>query len=155
MPLPNMALLPTAGIRQGLARPGFPRGLRIDRKLNFPEVSSVSRGMETARDWAWETFGSADLGDARRVSRLVTLAEAAAERPGGKLTRVCRNAAEQEGAYRLIESGLIDGDELSRAMVEATARRCAEAKSLVVALDETGINRGSARQEEARPDAAP
>ncbi len=96
--------------------------------------------MENARDWAWETFGAARLGDARRVSRLVTLAEAAAEKPGCRLTDVCRNAAEREGGYRWLERGKVQAEALSQAIVEATARRCAGLEQLIIPIDQTGIS---------------
>ena len=96
--------------------------------------------METARDWACETFGDAELGDVRRTHRLMTLAEAAAERPAGCVTEVCRDAAEQEGAYRLLESGQLAAEELSRVVAAATARRCASVRQLYVAVDQTGIS---------------
>jgi Transposase DNA-binding len=54
---------------------------------------------DEAREWAYSEFGRAELGDARRTGRLVSMAAAAARRPGGKVLDVFRSSAERQGAY--------------------------------------------------------
>lgn len=79
--------------------------------------------MESA-DWARQEFGSARLGDTRRVDRLVTLAAAAVARPSGYVSAVANLGAERTGAYRLLGN-----DEVSVKEVSAAARRACISRS--------------------------
>ena len=60
------------------------------------------------KDWAQETFGDADLGDRRRVDRLIKLAQRAAKAPHGRISRVFRDTKEREGAYDFVENPGVD-----------------------------------------------
>lgn len=82
-------------------------------------------GREAARGWAREEFGFADLGDLRRNRRLVELAEAAANRPGGAVTTVFKKGAAREAAFRFLENKAVDPVEVGRAASLACARRVA------------------------------
>jgi hypothetical protein len=63
------------------------------------------RGMlQNEVSWARDTFGGAQLGDRRRVERLVAVAAQVACRPKGTVTAALQTSAEQEGAFRLLES---------------------------------------------------
>jgi len=95
--------------------------------------------MNTALQWARDTFGEAELGDVRRTDRLVRLAEAAASRPAGHVTRVCRDSAEREGAYRFLERGRFDPNELCRAVGQHAARASRGESVIHVAVDQTTI----------------
>lgn len=95
--------------------------------------------MESHVDWAESVFGDVDLGDVRRTARVVTMAEAVARRPAGHVTEVCRSAAEQEAAYRLLERGRVDVAELSQAVSRSAARRCGEHQLIHVAVDQTTV----------------
>ncbi len=57
-----------------------------------------------AKAWAQIEFGQAALGNSLRTSRLVMMAETAAQRPAGKVTEVFESSAAREGAYRFLES---------------------------------------------------
>jgi hypothetical protein len=46
-----------------------------------------------------EQFGDAELGDARRVERLIRIARRASETPGGKVSHVFSTAREPDGPY--------------------------------------------------------
>ena len=59
--------------------------------------------MESA-DWARQEFGSARLGDTRRVDRLVTLAAAAVARPSGYVSAVANLGAELSRPAHLTHS---------------------------------------------------
>ena len=52
--------------------------------------------------WAEETFGKTNLGDPRRTSRLVKLAETLANTPGKPFVNITESPADMEGAYRSI-----------------------------------------------------
>lgn len=89
--------------------------------------------------WADQTFGHADLGDERRVARLVTMAAAAASRPAGTVTKVFTRSAERGGAFRFLESTQVDAAAVAHAAHVATARRSVGAPWVYVALDGSSL----------------
>jgi hypothetical protein len=95
--------------------------------------------MDECGDWAEEVFGSADLGDARRTSRLVRMATEAMRWPSGKISEVYASPAERQGAYDFIESPDIEASAIGLAMAQSTARQCSEQDWVYVPLDGTSI----------------
>src|SRR5688572_8499219 len=95
--------------------------------------------MDECGDWAEEVFGSADLGDARRTSRLVRMATEAMRWPSGKISEVYASPAERQGAYDFIESPEIEASAIGLAMAQSTARQCSEQDWVYVPLDGTSI----------------
>jgi hypothetical protein len=95
--------------------------------------------MASARDWAEAEFGSAELGDLRRRSRLVLLAADAATRPSGKVTTTCASSASREGAFRFLESAAVRSSAIADCVHTATMRRCAAHKLVFVAVDGTSL----------------
>lgn len=89
--------------------------------------------------WATEEFGSAELGDPRRVRRLVGLAAAAATTPAGTVTGVLTSSAEREGAFRFLQSKHVDSCEVARASHETTVRRCQQYPWVYVPMDGSSI----------------
>lgn len=93
-------------------------------------VRNVKRGIgvdtytseKSATAWAQEEFGQANLGDARRTKRLISMAASASQFPSGKLTEVFQASADRQGAYKLVENEAVDGEAIAEAM------RCACAK---------------------------
>ena len=79
----------------------------------------------SAAAWAQEEFGKAEVEDARWRRRLVLVAERAARRPGGTVTGVISGAAERQGAYGLLESGVVPASAIGKGMFRACAERCA------------------------------
>jgi len=66
-------------------------------------------------DFAMETFGKTDLGDARRTQRLVDAAAALASHPGASIPVACaNNGARVEGFYKLIRNDAVDADMIRR-----------------------------------------
>ncbi len=55
--------------------------------------------MHSEVSWARETFGRSELGDRRRVERLVAIAAQVAARPKGTVTAALRTSAGQQGAF--------------------------------------------------------
>ncbi len=97
--------------------------------------------MQRSRAWAEETFGDAELGDARRVRRLVSIGAGVCERPAGRLTRVFGDdSAGLEGAFRFVENSAVDAREIAAASHRATARRCASHERVFVAVDQTSLS---------------
>jgi len=63
------------------------------------------------RSWAEETFGRCELGDPRRVRRLIDFSARLSENPSGSISKVCGgDEAAQEGAYKLIENDAVRPD---------------------------------------------
>jgi len=89
--------------------------------------------------WARETFGHADLGDARRVHRLISIAKAAESRPAGTVTSVFADDAEREGAFRFLESEHVQAAKVASAIFTATARKCANESYIFVPIDGTSL----------------
>ncbi|HEV8248153.1 MAG TPA: IS4 family transposase, partial [Polyangiaceae bacterium] len=90
--------------------------------------------------WARTTFGGAELGDRRRVERLVLIAKRAAAQPTGTVTGVFKTSAEQEGAFRLLESDGVTASAVQRAMFGATARACAPLQRIYVPIDGSSLS---------------
>lgn len=74
--------------------------------------------------WARDEFGRANLGDARRTSRLVLLAAGFADRPAGKVTEPFSAPAERRAVYRLMDNDEVSPDEVMNTSCESTVRRC-------------------------------
>lgn len=95
--------------------------------------------METTSAWASETFGQAKLADKRLVSRLIDMAAAGAERPGGTVTKVMCTVAQKEAAFRFLESERLDSEAIAAAMFESTAQKC-RSPITYVAMDQTSLS---------------
>jgi hypothetical protein len=93
----------------------------------------------TTREWAYEEFGHTDLGDARRTARLVRMAAALAEQPGGKILAVFRSNAEQQGAYDLLGNERVRSDAILLAVEAATVARCQGEAWVHVVVDGTSL----------------
>jgi hypothetical protein len=76
---------------------------------------------DAARLWAQEEYGQAELGDARRTSRVVRMLDRAMCYRAGKVTQVFTSGAERKGAYRLLE----DDDVLPESLIDAAGCACA------------------------------
>jgi hypothetical protein len=96
--------------------------------------------LQSETNWARDTFGGAQLGDRRRVERLVAVAARVACRPKGTVTAALQTSAEQEGAFRLLESEAVSATMLQRAAFDSTARSCEKARLIYVPVDQTSLN---------------
>lgn len=94
----------------------------------------------SATEWARAEFRGAELGDARRTARLITLAAQVARSPAGRVSAAVRSSAEQEAAYRLLENRAFDHHAIAAAMFAATARRCGGARRVMVAVDQSTVS---------------
>ena len=85
--------------------------------------------------WAQEEYGHATLGDARRTARVVQMLGRVMEYRAGKITEVFATAAEQKGAYRLLENDEVLAESLVDAAATACARRSAAYPVVIVPVD--------------------
>src|SRR3972149_7112495 len=75
-----------------------------------------------ALDFAKQTFGKADLGDARRTQRLVDAAAALASHPEASIPAACEdNPARMEGLYQLLRNDDVRPQDIQKAAFDATA----------------------------------
>lgn len=86
--------------------------------------------------WAKSTFGQADLGDPRRTTRLVKLAETLANEPGKPFVSITQSPADMEGAYRFIRNEHVNADAIAKAGYLVTAEQAAK-HTLLLALEDT------------------
>ena len=96
--------------------------------------------LQSETSWARDTFGGAQLGDRRRVERLVAVAARVACRPKGTVTAALQTSAEQEGAFRLLESEAVSATMVQRAAFDSTARNCEKARLIYVPVDQTSLS---------------
>lgn len=89
--------------------------------------------------WAEEEFGDARLGDPRRVKRAVMLAAAAAQNPGGTVTEVVTDSAEQEGGFRFLRNPQIRVGALAASAHAASWRRGKGSSFVFVAVDQSSV----------------
>jgi hypothetical protein len=92
-----------------------------------------------ARSWAWDEFGDAELGDARRTARLVEIGAAAAKRPSGLVSAVFIHDAERQGAYDFLESPHTSAGPIVSSVGRSCAARCLGEKFVFVAIDGTSL----------------
>jgi hypothetical protein len=64
----------------------------------------MQKPLLTCSQWAREQFSAVDLGDCRRVDRLVKVGRALAENPSGTLPSALREWSELKAAYRLFDN---------------------------------------------------
>lgn len=83
------------------------------------------------------SFADLDLGDPRRTRRVIRTVTNLASNPQASFPEAMRNEANIEGAYRLMNSGRVTMAALNDAHAEVTARRAAEAKTVLAIHDST------------------
>lgn len=93
-----------------------------------------------ARDYALEDFGDAELGDARRTARVVSMAATAHVRPAGRVLQVFQTSAERQGAYDSLRNAACKPEALTQALGRSTARRCSEHASVFVSIDGSSLS---------------
>jgi transposase-like protein/transposase Tn5 family protein len=90
--------------------------------------------------WAWTEFGEADLGDARRTERLVSLARTLAARPAASLPEACTDPAQLKAAYRFFSNGAVTPETLLASHVAATQHRIAQVPVVLAVQDTTELD---------------
>ena len=88
--------------------------------------------------WALRTFGHAELGDARRTSRLVRMSAAIARHPRFSVDAACGgNVAEAEGAHRLVRNPSFGAGAIFDAGATSTAGAAAQEPGDLLALEDS------------------
>jgi Transposase DNA-binding/Transposase DDE domain len=92
------------------------------------------------REGAYEDFGDAELGDARRTQRVVSMAATANARPAGRVLQVFQSSAERQGAYDLLGSSACKAERLTEALGRSSARRSTEHRLVFVSTDGSSLS---------------
>jgi len=95
------------------------------------------------KDWAEEEWGSAPLGDARLIQRLVTLGRDRYAHPQANIPQTCGNRAKTKAAYRFFDHEKVTLLNLLKPHIEATTKRAAKEKVVLAIQDTTSLNYGT------------
>lgn len=94
-------------------------------------------------DWARHELGAAQLGDRRRVERLVRVTEFVAEHLGESVPDACKVWADAEGAYRLWANGKVKPEAIYDAHFRCTAERARHEERVLVFQDGSSADQTS------------
>ncbi len=92
------------------------------------------------RRWAEGQFAAADLGDARRTRRLVTVATQMAGHSSGSIPQQTGTAADMKAAYRLFSVADVTHEAICRPHFDQTRQRAGELPMVFLAQDTTELN---------------
>lgn len=115
----------------------------LDKKYREELCEGAPRkiaGKKLAVDWAEEEFLSAELGDDRRVNRLITIARDFYARPQGNIPQACGSRAKTKAAYRFLENSGNTMEKIHKSHYEATLSRIKKEKVVLAVQDTTTLN---------------
>lgn len=90
-------------------------------------------------EWATATFGSAQLGDARRTARLATLAASAAKHQGKSIVTACQDSASTIAAYRLLNNEKVTPSAIADSGFAYTAELLRQHNNVLAIEDTTAL----------------
>jgi hypothetical protein len=100
--------------------------------------------MQSVTEWAQLNFGSCELGDKRRMNRLVRVAEQVANNPAASLPDQTEQWADLKAAYRLFDRNEVTFEAIARPHWELT-KQSARGRCLVIG-DTTELDFGKDRK---------
>ena len=104
------------------------------------KATPVEAACPQPMDWAEEEFGAAELGDQRRVQRLMTIARDFYARPQANIPQACQTRAKTKAAYRFFDDENHAMEKLMTPHYEATRNRAAQEKVVLAVQDTTFLN---------------
>jgi len=108
--------------------------------LNAGSVVNKTTVANSPVDWAFEEFGTAQLGDQRRVGRLLTMARDFYARPQASIPQACQSRAKTKAAYRFLEEKNNTMEKILKPHYQATQHRCKQEKVVLAVGDSTTLN---------------
>ena len=96
--------------------------------------------METSGSWAEFELGQAELGDARRTRRLITVAEQRLHHPTASLPDSCGNWAATKALYRLMDNEAVTPTAILDSHRTATLTRVAKGAVVLCVQDTTYVD---------------
>jgi len=97
---------------------------------------------EIEKTWAEEEFGAAELGDERRVRRLVELAYRLAQAPTASLPNASQDPAMLKAAYRFFDNDEIEAQAILASHIQATQERLRTVPVVLAVQDTTLLDWG-------------
>ena len=91
-------------------------------------------------NWAVTEFADAELGDARRTTRLVELAGVLAQHPTAALPEACGDGAGLKAAYRFFANDAIEPQDVLLSHIEATYGRLSKVPVVLAVQDTTEVD---------------
>jgi len=91
-------------------------------------------------DWAEEEFGAAELGDVRRVKRLLTIGRDFYAQPQTNIPQACGTRAKTKAVYRFFDDPYHTMDKLLAPHYESTVNRVAKENVVLAVQDTTYLN---------------
>ncbi len=95
--------------------------------------------VDNTEAWASNIFGSANLGDPRRTTRLVKLTSDLASSIGDSVVKACQDPASSEGAYSFIRNDSICVKEISQAGFSHTDKKVKNTRLVLAVQDTTSL----------------
>jgi hypothetical protein len=92
------------------------------------------------RNWAVNEFADAELGDPRRMKRIVELAATLAQHPTASLPEACGNGAMLKAAYRFFSNDAIEPQDFLQSHIEATYSRLCQVPLVLAVQDTTEVD---------------
>ena len=96
--------------------------------------------LQPAGQWAQNEFAYAELGDPRRVKRLVNIATKLAANPGGTLPQAFPDWAELKAAYRFFDNPAVDFERVLQPHLERTRLACREPGEYLIIEDSSDLD---------------
>ncbi|MGR6833999.1 IS4 family transposase [Aliivibrio wodanis] len=90
--------------------------------------------------WAFDTFSKANLGDPRRVKRLISIAGSIANNTGKSVLQSLSTSAEVEAAYRFIRNKTIKPNDISESGFASTVEAAKSFDTLLALEDTTSLS---------------
>ena len=100
----------------------------------------MSTTLLPAGEWAQQEFGLAQLGDARRTRRLVTVVTNLAQSPGGTLPQAMPKWSEAKAAYRFLNQPTNTPDKIQAPHRERTRQECRQPGEYLLIEDTTELD---------------
>jgi hypothetical protein len=91
-------------------------------------------------DWAEKEFGASELGDKRKVKRLLTIARDFYARPQANIPQACNSRAKTKATYRFFEDRKNTMDKILQSHYETTLSRINKHKVVLAVQDTTTLN---------------
>lgn len=93
------------------------------------------------RGWAESVFGGCELGDARRVDRLVDYAARQAAEPAASTSQACKgDPAAHQGAYKLLRNPDVRPEDIDDGAFDAVAEAARQREVVLAIQDSTGVS---------------
>ena len=108
--------------------------------------------LENAKNWSENEFSGAELGDRKRVNRLVLMGQRMAEGAAGTIAEIFKTSAERQGAYKFVENSKVEAAGIAKAAHLACARRCSGESFVFVPVDGSTLSIADAAKLKDQPE---